>query len=171
MHIEAEDFTCLDLSLLSLIYKWRSLYEIRKWMSDSKPFSFDDHLNFCKRLKDSASKRFFLIKLDEKPCGVQTVNIDGTKAELGCYFINRDDGIAYKSTLFLIDYFKELGINNFHCKILKNNIVSQKFYEKVGMRLSSEDETYYFYNLKAFPFEDFYKLKEKALFSVITNKN
>lgn len=118
------NFTRLPEEELRRIYVWRNLDYVRRAMDNQDPFTFEDHLAFCKSLAGRRDKYYFQVRIDGIPCGVldyQDVDMKAGTAQCGFYVIREFDRFAtvISRTGNLLAF--RLGLKRLFAHVLKSN--------------------------------------------------
>ncbi len=119
-----ENFVTLGHDDLHMILGWRNHPDVSKWMVNTAPIAFQDHLGYVEGLKQREDAYYWLIKRKGNPIGVlNVVDVDHRTAsgEPGFYLapelVNRGEGIMllrnYKEMLFSLLDFKILIGHNY----------------------------------------------------------
>lgn len=151
-----ENFEFVDYCHLSEaqhreVWEIRNKTEIRSWMTNSEPFSFETHLAFVERLKNSGDKMYWAVYLERQLVGSINIQWLGLqKAERGIFinpaFIGKHIAAGLEANGEEI--FRQLGIRCLKAKILRNNIRSLKYHLKIGYMLVDEKEDFYYLSKK-----------------------
>ena len=141
MNVEFEDILKADDAEIELVRNWRNSDNIRKYMYNDYIITKTEHQNWIKKLKTEDSNKAWLIKYDKKPVGlIYLSNIDNKNknTDWGFYIADesvRGKGVGSHSLRKLMNYvFEEMGFNKMHTKVLGNNPIAMKLYEKFGFR-------------------------------------
>jgi UDP-2,4-diacetamido-2,4,6-trideoxy-beta-L-altropyranose hydrolase/UDP-4-amino-4,6-dideoxy-N-acetyl-beta-L-altrosamine N-acetyltransferase len=146
------DYTQMNENESKLVWKIRNLPEVRMFMADSRPFSFDSHQQFITSLCDDKHRLFYAFFSNNEFVGsfnFTEIGIDSS-AERGL-FINpeyRGKGIAVILENLIVNHVVKLGITYLVAKVLKNNNPSLSFHHKIGYHLMNEDDRYIYFKKK-----------------------
>ncbi|MCX6226037.1 MAG: UDP-4-amino-4,6-dideoxy-N-acetyl-beta-L-altrosamine N-acetyltransferase [Bacteroidia bacterium] len=68
------------------VLQWRNHMSIRQWMYNTNIIEWEDHLKFLNGLKNDPTKKYWLVKRENKDIGVSSiVDIDDKSGEWGYY--------------------------------------------------------------------------------------
>lgn len=131
-----------------IVWEVRNLPAIRKCMTQPEAFSFEAHLRFVESLKDNPSKIYYAIFLGYDLVGCYDfIGIkDGESAEHGLYINPVFNGKGYGTIIESVmdGYIRERGVHRILAEVLKINHQSYYYHLKVGYKVYSEDEKYYY---------------------------
>lgn len=143
------NYTELTESESRTVWKVRNLPEIRQYMTNPEPFSYESHQAFVKRLANDPNK-LFLAYLDGETL-VGTINfveigIDSS-AERGL-FVNpacQGRGMAQVLEKLSEREAKKRGVRYLVAKVKNDNPSSLAFHKKAGYQLMNTDEEYSYF--------------------------
>ncbi|MCV6607688.1 MAG: UDP-4-amino-4,6-dideoxy-N-acetyl-beta-L-altrosamine N-acetyltransferase [Campylobacterales bacterium] len=137
------NFVDLELSLHQLILTWRNNKEISKWMYSQDKILINDHLSFVKTLKESQTKKYFLVKQAEKYIGViDFTNMDMEKrtCDFGLYTNPELKGFGKDLMSLICKYsFEELGLRKIFAEAFFDNEKAIKLYESFNFKKVSTE--------------------------------
>lgn len=150
-NFEVIDFTDMNASLSKEVWECRNLPEIRKWMTNDQPISFESHQNFIRQLCNLDNASYYSVLLNGAFIGSINFHFEeGYVAERGIY-LNPDfigKGLAKKLCHEIYAYFRDKrGIRHVKTKVKKENINSNALEASLGAVISSEDDDYNYYLL------------------------
>lgn len=141
------NFNYLTEDVLLEILEHRNATEIRMQMRNTEIISREDHLRFCKSLKDSNTRFYYAIYHNDKLIGVIDYNLlDEVKRtyESGSYFFDDPSVVRTHANLAGIYICIEKRLYIPKNIVKKNNIQAVLFNTmKLGMSIDSEDDEYY----------------------------
>lgn len=132
-----------------VVWEVRNLPEIRQFMTDSTPFSFESHYTFIDRLRKDPNKLFFAYFDGETLVG--TINFVelgfDSSAERGLFVnpICQGRGMAQILEKLSERVAKKRGVRYLVAKVKNDNPLSLAFHQKLGYRLINTDEEYSFF--------------------------
>ena len=139
MNIEFEDILKADKKLVELVRNWRNSDKIRKYMYTNHYITKTEHGKWMESLKTKNTAKAWIIKYDDKLIGlVYLSNIDykNKTTDWGFYIADesaRGKGVGSAALYKLMEYvFDEM--NKMHTKVLENNLIAIKLYEKFGFK-------------------------------------
>jgi len=122
-----------------LVRTWRNIENIRKWMYQDHIISWEEHLEFMKKLEDDNSNFYWLVRNKKnKNIGVVSLTRVDFKNKNSYFGIYSD---LYQNTsmdnYLLIESIKELafdkiGLLNLRLEVMSNNERAINFYKKAG---------------------------------------
>lgn len=96
-----KNFVELNEKEICLVWRWRNDPIIRQWMYDKEEILFENHLKFIDSLKNSATKKYWIVLRNEVPIGVSSiVNIENEAGEWGYYI-----GPEFHEKNFIIEFY------------------------------------------------------------------
>ena len=125
-----------------MIRSWRNSSEVSKYMYSDDSISADQQIKWFRQIKDDPTKKYWIIKVDDKYVGV--VNLyDIDKRNKRCYWAYylaessiRGKGLGRLIELNILQYiFEDLGLNKLCCEILSFNEIVVKIHEKYGSKI------------------------------------
>ena len=151
------NFVHLSEEELRIVHYWRNLDYIRIWMDNSDPISIEEHLAFCSSLKTREDKKYFMIFVDNCPCGVYDLtNIDykSATAEVGIYIINEFSHYSSAISLMVNGIINHLGIKKLLANVKKDNERALVYnIIKLKAHILGEDEKKVYIYYDYFPFD------------------
>jgi UDP-4-amino-4,6-dideoxy-N-acetyl-beta-L-altrosamine N-acetyltransferase len=141
MNVEFEDILKVDKKLKELVRNWRNSDEIRRYMYTNHHITKTEHEKWIENLKTKNIARAWIIKYDGKPVGlVYLSNIDykNKTTDWGFYIADESSkgkGVGSAALYKLMEYvFDEMNFDKMHTKVLENNPIAIKLYEKFGFK-------------------------------------
>lgn len=130
--IQIIDFINLTLDEKKMILEWRNHPLIREVMYNKQHIQLKDHLSFIESLNSNLTKKYFLVKENDKYIGViDFININRKDAELGIYTNPNLKGYGRKLLETLCNYaFKKLHLKKIYAEVYISNIKAIKLYEE-----------------------------------------
>ena len=153
---------------LKTILIWRNSGVVRYSMFSQQKISWEEHLNWFKKIHSSQLEKWFLFVNEKKvPSGVvyfKEIDLNKKKAEWGFYANpEAESGTGMRMSLEAINYaFLEMGLEKIESSVLMSNQRSIAMHEKVGFSESNgiaNDARIRRFNL----FSKDWPLKEKVL--------
>ncbi|EAK5530580.1 UDP-4-amino-4,6-dideoxy-N-acetyl-beta-L-altrosamine N-acetyltransferase [Campylobacter lari] len=141
-----KDFANLDIDENKEILKIRNSENVSKFMKNSH-ISYEEHLNFIQKLKNTTTKKYFLICKENERLGViYFTDISNNSCEFGLYGIKKGVGNL------LMEEIKNYAFNVLKVKILKacvfkENTKALNLYLKHNFTIYSENDKFLFVNL------------------------
>ncbi|MCH3693597.1 UDP-4-amino-4,6-dideoxy-N-acetyl-beta-L-altrosamine N-acetyltransferase [Campylobacter lari] len=141
-----KDFANLDIDENKEILKIRNSENVSKFMKNSY-ISYEEHLNFIQKLKNTTTKKYFLICKENERLGViYFTDISNNSCEFGLYGIKKGVGNL------LMEEIKNYAFNVLKVKILKacvfkENTKALNLYLKHNFTIYSENDKFLFVNL------------------------
>ena len=136
------------------IWEGRNHPEVRKWMVNTEPFSFEEHQAFINRLKERNDRLYWAVMSDGRVAGsfsLHPYDQDKKEGEMGKYllFEYRGKGLGKLATQEFIDHIISAGIvQRVYIKTLLTNTANQHVNEAAGFRKYDSDEKYVYMELK-----------------------
>lgn len=126
----------------------RNREEIRRWMTNPKPFSFESHCSFVESLKTSETKLYYSFFEDRTFVGsYDFVNIiKGVSAERGL-FVDPDyqgSHLAKMMEVLMDGFIARRGVKYLLVEVLKDNERSLCYHRKLGYVTYKEDDKYFY---------------------------
>jgi RimJ/RimL family protein N-acetyltransferase len=148
------NYTELPECLQKQVYDCRISDEIRKQMTHSEMFSFEDHLKFVDTLRHTDSKIYWAICEDNiflLSISLHPIDWDERWGEWGIY-INpqyKGKGIAKKAGKLFCSYIAQnTSLDIIKAKVKLNNLQSIRFHHAVGFATIYEDDAYIYMDYK-----------------------
>jgi len=125
-----------------MIRNWRNNSEVSNYMYTNDFIDADQQKKWFKQIKDDPTKKYWIIKVDDKYVGV--VNLyDIDKRNKRCYWAYylaessiRGKGLGRLIELNIIKYiFEDLGLNKLCCEVLSFNEIVVKIHKKYGSKI------------------------------------
>lgn len=122
------------------IIRWRNSDFVRRNFIYQKPFTREGHENWIRTMIDTGKViQFMICTRENRPVGsVYLRDIDRThnKAEFGIFIGEKDalgQGYGTQAARLMIGYaFKELKLHKLMLRVLAENVVARRSYEKAG---------------------------------------
>lgn len=137
MNIEFEDILKVDGSLVELVRNWRNSENVSKYMYTNHYITREEHQQWIRKLKTENTAKTWIIEYNKKPVGLVSLSdIDyiNKTVDWGFYIADEDargKGIGSVALYKLMEYvFDEMKFSRMHTKVLENNHVAIKLYEK-----------------------------------------
>lgn len=158
---------CTD-SQLADIFILRNLPEIRKWMTNPEPISWDEHIRFIEILRHENERRYYAIyKNGDLVATYNLTKESGTTWERGIISSPKFQGSGSTVELERI-VFSKLPVDEFTiilAKVKLENGRSIRYHEKVGYQEINRDKEYIYYQYKLNMVKKFYSGGGKNLTS------
>ena len=139
MSIEFKNIVDVDQNLIELVRTWRNSKSVSQYMYTDHYITPEEHQKWLAKLKKEDTARAWIINYHGKPVGLAYLsNIDhkNKTTEWGFYIGDkrvRGKGIGSAALYNLIDYvFEDMKFNKMHTRVLENNPIAIKLYEKFG---------------------------------------
>lgn len=135
------------------IWKGRNHPDIRKWMTNSEPFSFDEHCSFIDNLRNRSDRMFWAVIYEGQVVGSYCLNPYSSilkQGELGKYLLPAFLGKGLGKTItkeFLYYVFKHDIVREINVKTLIENKKNQHINELCGFKICGQDEKYIYMKL------------------------
>lgn len=153
-HFSFVNYVNLTLEQSRKIWEGRNHPEVRKWMVNTEPFSFEEHQAFIDGLKERNDRLYWAVLSDGQVAGSFSLHpYDQVKkeGEMGKYllFEYRGKGLGKLATQEFIDHIFSAGIvQRVYIKTLLTNTANQHVNEAAGFRKYDSDEKYVYMELK-----------------------
>jgi UDP-4-amino-4,6-dideoxy-N-acetyl-beta-L-altrosamine N-acetyltransferase len=141
MTIEFENILNVSNDLKQLVRTWRNSDHVCKYMITNHNISIEEHQRWLEKLKANTTQKTWIIKYKKKPIGLislSDINLEKKTAEWGFYIADesiRGKGIGSKVLYELMEYvFDTLHLQTMSTKVLGDNLVALRMYEKFGFR-------------------------------------
>lgn len=148
------NYVNLNLQQSKAIWEGRNHPDIRKWMTNSDPFSFEEHCSFIENLRNRTDRIFWAVTHGGQVIGSYCLNpYDFVKktGEMGKYLIPMYLGLGFGKliTKEFLDYvLKNDIVREINIKTLIENKKNQHINELCGFKICGQDERYVFMTLK-----------------------
>jgi UDP-4-amino-4,6-dideoxy-N-acetyl-beta-L-altrosamine N-acetyltransferase len=120
------DFIDLNPDEVLLVWKWRNHDSVRKWMYDTSVIPFQNHLKFLENLKKNRAKSYFMVKRNNIPTGVFSIEALGNQTgEFGFYLAPEFHGLKL-STEYYYHILGYVFYSQHFEKITANTLVGNK---------------------------------------------
>jgi FLAGELLAR PROTEIN G FLAG len=137
-----------------LIWQGRNHPEIRKWMTNPNPFTFDEHEQFVKKLKMRNDCIFWAVLFKDEIVGSYCLNPYNSilkEGEMGKFIL--PDYLGRGIGSLMTKEFVELllhsdMVNRIYAKIKVDNIRNQHLNLKIGFHVYSCDEEYVYMEIR-----------------------
>lgn len=130
------------------IWQGRNHPEIRKYMTNPDPFSFESHLEYVEKLKTVTDRVYYGVLWNGEVIASICLNPydkDKKEGEMGKYLIPNyiGKGVGFKMAYEFLDYmFKNKIICRVYAKTLITNVRNQHVNNKLGLFETHRDDTY-----------------------------
>lgn len=154
LNFDTEHFRFVSYTLLTKeqsykIWEGRNHPEIRKWMSNQEPFSFEDHVNYVESLKGKEDRiHLGVFKEGNELIGAVALNPyfkDKKEGESGRFLLPQYIGLGLgeKMSREFIEYlFCNDIVNRIYAKTRIENSRNQNLNQKLGFRVYNRDREY-----------------------------
>jgi len=135
--IELINFIDISSEEKKMVLSWRNHQDIRKWMSNKKEITLEEHLNYVNSLSNKKDRIYFLVKeLNEYLGVIDFTNIVENKyAEFGIYAKPASVGVGSKLMTAIINYaFNILKLKKLTANVYVNNEKAIKLYKKFNFK-------------------------------------
>ena len=134
------------------IWQIRNAPEIRMYMDNPEPFSFERHLEFVASLLQNSGKAYYGVLFNGGVIGSQSINNTGKQntAESGQYIFPLEQGKGYGGLMKyeFIDYlFEQRLLQRVIEKVKVFNERNNRLNQKLGFRLFDSDSEYNYYEV------------------------
>ncbi len=137
-----------DINDADILYQWRNDTAVRNNSFNSNVIQYEEHQAWLGRtLQDPSECLYVLMDLDV-PVGQVRLSCQGTAARISYSIGNEYCGQGYGSIILQLAENEMLRINPqgyLLAQVKKNNIASQRIFEKLGY-ICNEEEAYYEYS-------------------------
>lgn len=117
------------------VWEARNSYEIRRWMFNSEPFSFESHCNFVRGLASNAKASYYAFFDGDRFAGSFDFHLaDAGNAERGL-FVAPDymgTGFAVVMDRYMEAVMVARGVRSVTADVLLSNVRSLRYHEKTG---------------------------------------
>ena len=152
-HFEFVNYVILTEEESHRVWEGRNHVEVRKWMVNSEPFSYETHKTFIEGLKGREDRLYWAVKSEGELVGSFTLrpyDVEKKEGEMGKYlfFEYRGKGLGKLATQEFIDAIFELGIvHRVYIKTLISNTTNQHVNEAAGFVRYDTDDKYVYMEL------------------------
>ena len=152
-HFEFINYVNLTEDGSHRVWEGRNHPEVRKWMVNTEPFSFESHKSFINGLKEREDRLYWAVKYDGELIGSFSLHpFDGEKqeGEMGKYlfFEARGKGLGKLATQEFIEAIFSNGIvHRVYIKTLISNTTNQHVNEAAGFVKYDTDDKYVYMEL------------------------
>jgi UDP-4-amino-4,6-dideoxy-N-acetyl-beta-L-altrosamine N-acetyltransferase len=155
INYEFINFVDLTPDQIECVFLMRNKEFVRKWMANSAPITFSEHLDFIASLKGRKDTIYLMaIRNNIYPAGVYTLkNIKNRSAEVGFYTSEYaiDNNLAIEFCYKAIDYvFNSLSIDKIYGYSMAENTIANKINKIFGFsfnhRSNKLDDTIFLYS-------------------------
>ena len=133
--IELINFIDISSEEKKMVLSWRNHQDIRRWMSNKKEITIEEHLNYIASLHNKKDRIYFLVKeLNEYLGVIDFTNIVKNEfSEFGIYTKPGLVGVGSKLMNMIIEYaFKILKLKKLIANVYTNNEKAIKLYKKLN---------------------------------------
>lgn len=133
------------------IWEGRNNPEVRKWMTNPEPFSFEQHLAFVAGLTKRTDAIYYAVLYNGDVIGSICLNpFDGEAGEMGKYLLPQYAGHGYGFSFAqeFLEYVLTLGVQKIVAKTLVTNDRNQHVNAKLGFVETSRDDEYVYMEKK-----------------------
>ncbi|WP_270978100.1 UDP-4-amino-4,6-dideoxy-N-acetyl-beta-L-altrosamine N-acetyltransferase [Campylobacter helveticus] len=143
--ISLKNFKALNQAELEEVLKWRNDKSVARFMK-TQNISLKEHLDFVKRLKNDASKAYFVVLKDDESVGViHLFDITPSSCEFGLYAKPGVKGVGVDLMREIMRYaFENLKVQKLKACVLKTNEKALNLYLKSGFKIVNEDEKMFY---------------------------
>ena len=141
------NFVDLTPDQVKSVFIMRNKEFVRKWMINSAPVIFSEHLDFIANLKGRKDTIYLMaVRNDTYPAGVYTLkNIKNRSAEVGFYTSEYaiDNNLAIEFCYKAIDYvFNNLSIDKIYGYSMAENTIANKINKIFGFSFNDGSNTF-----------------------------
>lgn len=158
-NFETEHFTFINYVNMTeeqsrTIWEGRNHPEVRKWMVNTDPFSYEEHQAFINGLKVRNDRLYWAVLSEGQVAGsfsLHPYDLEKKEGEMGKYllFEFRGKGLGKLATQEFIDHiFSAEIVKRVYIKTLLTNTTNQHVNEAAGFRKFDSDEKYVYMELK-----------------------
>lgn len=158
-NFETEHFTFINYVNLTeeqsrTIWEGRNHSEVRKWMVNTNPFSYEEHVAFIKSLCEKDDRLYWAVASEGQIAGsfsLHPYDAEKKEGEMGKYLLYefRGKGLGKLATQEFINHIFEAGIvQRVYIKTLLSNTTNQHVNEAAGFRKYDSDDKYVYMELK-----------------------
>lgn len=153
-HFEFVNYVNLTDEQSRRIWEGRNHPEVRKWMVNTEPFSYEEHQAFINGLKERNDRLYWAVLSEGLVAGsfsLHPYDIEKKEGEMGKYllFEFRGKGLGKLATQEFIEHIFSSGIvQRVYIKTLLTNTTNQHVNEAAGFRKFDSDEKYVYMELK-----------------------
>lgn len=130
------------------VWEARNSDEVRMWMTNPEPFSFQSHLAFVESLKSRTDRLYYaFFDGDEFAGSCDIVDIEGGLASRGL-FVSREmrgRGVAAAMDAYIDCVAAGMGVHTLTAEVLKTNGRSVAYHAKAGYIADHQDDRYQYY--------------------------
>lgn len=124
-----------------MIFKWRNLPEVAKYMYTDHVIAYDEHLHWFERILQEDASQYWIIQCDGEDIGLANI-YDLDKTNNRCYWAFyiaspnvRGKGVGSYVEYTILEYvFTELCLNKLCCEVLGFNEAVVNMHKKFGFQ-------------------------------------
>lgn len=152
-HFTFVNYINLTESQSKAIWEGRNHPDIRKWMTNPEPFSFDEHCCFIDSLQRRSDRIFWAVIYEEQVIGSYCLNPydpELKRGEMGKYLLPEylGKGLGKVVTKEFLNYiFKNDIVREINIKTLIGNKKNQHINELFGFKIINQDDIYVYMKL------------------------
>jgi len=141
--LQKKQIICKNFEELSkreqkVVFTMRNDIRIRKWMYNSKPLLYKEHLSYLHSLKKRKDRSYFLVQNKKQPLGVvdlTNISQERKEAELGIYANPNLRGQGNTLMQIILDYATLiLDLKKIYANVFSHNYKAIILYEKFGFK-------------------------------------
>lgn len=141
MKIEFENILDVDKDLVEQVRRWRNCKNVSRHMYTNHYITEEEHKRWIEKLKTENTIKAWIIKYNKKPVGLVSlsdIDYKNKTTDWGFYIADetmRGKGIGSATLKKLMNVvFDEMNFKKMHTKVLENNLIAIKLYEKFGFQ-------------------------------------
>ena len=141
LELEMVGYTDLTPEQSRAVWELRNREDIRRWMTNPEPFSFESHCHFIESLRTRPDREYYAFFQDGLLVGsydLTNINTPTGTADSGL-FVNPEvqgHGIAKQMAARIDSRALFLGISTLHAVVLETNERSLRFHKSIGYELA-----------------------------------
>lgn len=141
MKIEFENILDVDKDLVEQVRRWRNSKHVSRHMYTNQYITEEEHQRWIEKLKTENTTKAWIIKYNKKPVGLASlsdIDYKNKTTDWGFYIADetmRGKGMGSATLKKLMNVvFDEMNFDKMHTKVLENNLIAIKLYEKFGFK-------------------------------------
>ena len=141
MNIEFVNILDVDENLIEQVRRWRNSESVSKYMFTNHYITKEEHKKWMEKLKKESTAKSWIIIYNKKPVGLASLSDIDYKNKItdwGFYIADeslRGKGIGSATLNRLMSIvFDEMILKKMKTRVLENNKIAIKLYEKMGFK-------------------------------------
>lgn len=142
LSLRQKNYTELSTAESKQVWQTRNLPEVRQWMFNSAPFSWEEHSHFVATLAQRSDIYIAFFDENQLVASYDMTHIQNNKAECGLYLHPdyKGKGIASMIEEIMETNAKKISIRTLSSQVLNHNADSLAFFTRNGFTIIDQDE-------------------------------